>query len=204
MIRLLLTSILVLSTVAPAAAQQSAEALVGARVRFAVPQYVNGYIIKGTQRPSVGTLVGIDSSWVMVRLESDGTLLSAPFSGIKGFEVSRGTISAAEGRHRGLRHGALMGAGATTAAYGLGYLIGFVAHKLGEENCPFELISCEREPRYGLPHAVPVIIGSTIGGAVLGLALGGREQERWEPVRIRSLRPVTAQNGLVLSMSLDL
>lgn len=204
MIRLLLTSIAVLSIVAPAAAQQSTEALVGARVRFAVPQYVNGAMISGTQRPSAGTLVGIDGSWVTVRLKSDGTLLSAPFSGIKRFDVSRGTISPAEGRRRGLRTGALVGAGVTTAAYGLGYLMYFVANKLEEGTCPLESLACERLNGSGLPYAGPVIIGGTIGGAVLGLTLGAREQERWEAVSLRSLGPGTTQNHPVLSVSLGL
>jgi hypothetical protein len=192
---------LVLAT-APAAAQRRTEVPAGSRVRLAVPVLVNGLAVRGTRTPATGTLVSVDSFAVTARMDRDGALLTVPITSITRMQVSRGRMSASQGGRRGLRVGALAGGGFAAGSYALLYLFQAVSDRITESNCDFNALDCEKPFDPDLPYMVPALAAGTAGGALIGFALGSREQERWQGVRPRSLAPVDAPRELTLTVTL--
>jgi hypothetical protein len=193
MIRPFIISILAVAlTALGAEAQRRTELPPGARIRVSAPVFHNGVEVPGARRPETGTLVSVDSVSLTARMERSGDLLTVPFDAVRRLDVSRGVIPAREGRPRGLRKGALVGAGFTAGVYGLMYLFQTVVEGATETECDAETTTpCSLFPDEGpeLPFMVPVIAGGTIGGALLGASLGSRDRERWQGVRPRSLAP---------------
>jgi hypothetical protein len=198
-------AVLVLIVAATAsAAQAPADSLVGRRVRFAVPQYVSGALVQGTQRPSAGTLVGIDTSSITVRMDRDSSLLTAPIGAIKDFQVSGGMMSRGQSMRRGLRHGALLGGGITAGGAALFYLGAYAADRLSKKECPLEPPEyCGLRGDKGHPsHALPIVAAGALGGAVLGVTLNVRAHERWQGVRLHPSRGRSQKRSMDVGLSL--
>jgi hypothetical protein len=188
MIRTSVAAILAVAMSASGAASQRAEEVrPGARVRVSAPQFFEGHMLSNTMRPAVGTLVSVDSTSVTVRTEEDGTVMTTPFGAIRRFEVSRGTLSRREGSLRGMRKGALVGAGLVAVGYTIAYFVLVVGDELQESNCSFELLECGEQSKAKVPYLVPALAVTTVGGALIGVALGSREREQWDGVRVRAL-----------------
>lgn len=185
MTRFLLAALIaVVLATAPAAAQRRTEVPAGSRVRLSVLLFVDGRAVRGATNVVTGTLVAVDSFAVTTRVDGDSALLSVPLTSITQMQVSRGRASAAQGGRRGLRIGALTGGGFAAGTYGFLYLLRAVTKGVRNEPCESEFFNCPR-----LPHMIPVIAAGTVGGGLVGFALGSREQERWQSVRPRSLAP---------------
>jgi hypothetical protein len=108
----------------PIAAQRNSEVQPGSRVRLTMPLLGNiGVQDTRVQRPAIGTLLAVDSVSLTARMEQDGTEMTIPFSVIRRLQVSRGSVTIAEGRRNGLRKGVLIGGGAAlifaAAVYGM-------------------------------------------------------------------------------------
>ncbi len=182
-----------------AAAQEAAEVRPGARVRVSAPQFYQGQMLTHSMRPEIGTLVSVDSASVTVRIQRDGTLMTTPFSAIRRFEVSRGTHSALQGSLRGMRKGALIGAGLVASGYAIAYLVLIGGDKLQGANCSFELLTCGEPEDPSIEYFIPALTVATVGGALLGVTVGSAERERWDGVRVRTL----PRTEVTLSISLQ-
>ncbi|CAA9347575.1 MAG: hypothetical protein AVDCRST_MAG68-4028 [uncultured Gemmatimonadetes bacterium] len=206
----LLAAALVLVTAGTSGAQERAPApapvAAGARVRITVPVFVDGYELSGGRAtPRVGTLMGVDSTSVTVRLDRDGSLLTAPLRGVSHLEVSRGAVTAGEGRSRGVRRGAMMGAGVGLVGAAVFTLIEFAQDDFNEQTCGGEFEECANNDAAFKPATFALSTGvGAAAGAVIGLALGARARERWERVPVGSLRVGTAGAGTRVGVSLRL
>jgi hypothetical protein len=185
-------------TASASAAQGTTEVLPGARIRLTQPIFVNGAYIGRVHRPQVGTLVSIDSTSITALFEKDGTLLTLPFSAINRLEISQGAVTGDRARIHRMRTGAIIGGGSAAVIYGLASYIN-AADKKDDQSCGSP--SCAEGGRFELPHMVPVIVGATIGGAVIGFRMGSREGEAWQDVRPRSLRPIPLPSELSVTIS---
>jgi hypothetical protein len=192
-------ALLTLAFTASAAVAQETEVPPGARIRLTQPIFVNGAYIGRVHRPQVGTLVSIDSTSITALLEKDGTLLTLPFSAINRLEISQGAVSGDRARIQRMRTGAIIGGGAAAVIYGLASYIN-AADKKDDQSCG--LPSCAEGGRFELPYMVPVVVGATIGGAVIGFRMGSREGEAWQDVRPRSLRQAPRPSDVSVTFSL--
>jgi len=187
----------------PIAAQRNSEVQPGSRVRLTMPLLGNiGVQDTRVQRPAIGTLLAVDSVSLTARMEQDGTEMTIPFSVIRRLQVSRGSVTIAEGRRNGLRKGVLIGGGAALIFAAAVYGIDAATETLAEERCRREELVCEASSYLDLTDEARAIGVGTPGGALVGLAVGGRESERWEEVRPRTLRPSAAPREVALSISL--
>ena len=142
------------------------------RVRFLAPTVVS------TREPVVGKVVQVNDTAMLVRWDrapQDEPLL-VPFRSLASLDVSRGWVSAAEGRRRGFRTGVF--AGVFLGMVG-GYA--YAGHKhFNEGLTPHG--EALRAWGYG------VAAGAVLGGAV-GALVGTHGYERWKHVaRPRSVR----------------
>lgn len=195
----LVATVFAASTVA---AQRTVEVLPGSRVRLTVPLLIDGTEATRIPRPAIGTVLGVDSVSLTARMEQDGTELTVPFSAISRLQVSRGPITAAQGRRDGVRKGVLLGGGAALAVYAVAYVIDAATEDLAEENCRLDELFCEYVTGPDLKDATLAVGVGTLGGALIGFVAGGRESERWQEVRPRTLRPAAAPREIALSISL--
>lgn len=178
----------------------------GTRVRMSVPIAVDGVSIKRTERPMHATVVGIDTASITARMESDGALRTFPLSAVTRLDVSRGTLSADEGRRKGMRRGALVGAGAVTTGVVLYYLFDVVAYRVLDAGCngPPEPDTCAKRFNSHLPYLAAGIGVGALGGGWVGMRAGARERESWERVSPGSLRPVGMPRDVSFTVSLKL
>jgi hypothetical protein len=197
---------LVLAGAGTSGAQERVQVAEGDRVRISVPVFVNGYeLTGGRSTPRVGTLTALDSSSITLRLDRDGSEFTAPLSGVRVLEVSRGAVTSREGKSRGLRRGALMGAGVGLAGVALFTMIEASQDNFNEESCGAEFIECAQHDSAFRPASFA--IGTGVGaaaGAVIGMVLGSRVRDRWEQVPVRSLQLVPGAAGTRVGVSLRL
>lgn len=170
--------------VSPIAAQRNAEVQPGSRVRLTVPLLGNiGPQDTRVQPPAIGTLLAVDSASLTVRMEQDGMEMTIPFSAIRRLQVSRGPITLAEGRRNGLRKGVLVGGGAALVVSTVAYVIIVATEDPVEERCGGDEPICESGTYPDLTNVTRAVGVGTLGGALIGLAIGGMESEKWEEVR---------------------
>lgn len=185
------------------AAQRNAEVQPGSRVRLTMPLLGNiGTRDTRVQRPAIGTLLAVDSVSLTARMEEDGMEMTVPFSAIRRLQVSRGPITLAEGRRNGLRKGVLVGGGAALVVSTVVYVIDAANEDLREKLCRRDELHCESVTSPGLMNVALATGVGTLGGALVGLAVGGMEGERWEEVSPRTLRPAAAPREVAVSISL--
>ncbi len=188
------------------AAQERAPVAEGARVRVTVPVFVEGYEVSGGRAsPQVGTLTAVDSSSITVRLDRDGTMLTAPLRTVRHLEVSRGAVPSGEARSRGLKRGTLMGAGIGLAGAALFTVIEASQDNFNEATCGGAYVECAENDAAFKPATFAIATGvGAAAGAAIGLALGSRARERWERVPVRSLQVAPGAAGTRVGLSLRL
>jgi hypothetical protein len=205
MLRLSLTALLAVAVTASAApCQQRIEVAPGTRVRLTVPTFVDGVAVNRSATTSVGTIVGIDSTSITARMENGGGVQTLPFNVLTHVEISRGRVSAGEGRRRGAIRGALIGGGLTASTYALYRLVQVGSDELAKSNCDFVLIECPAKTDTSIPLVLEIIGGGIAGGALVGVTIGSWKRERWQRVSPRSLEPIEMPRAVSLSVSVKL
>jgi hypothetical protein len=169
-----------------------------------VPTFVDGVAVNRSATTSVGTIVGIDSTSITARMENGGAVQTLPFNVLTHVEISRGRVSAGEGRRRGAIRGALIGGGLAASTYALYQLVLVGSEELAKSNCDFVLLDCPEKTDTRIPLVLEIIGGGIAGGALVGVTIGSFTRERWQRVSPRSLDPVEMPREVSLTVSLQM
>ena len=194
--------LIVLTSSFPLLGQRTQTVAAGTRVRLSAPTFVNGFELTRSDRFHAGTLVSVDSTSVTVQLAGDSVLLTVPFSAIRRMDVSAGMLTAREGARAGLRKGALTGGGVIVGGFGI-VLLTQLAFSAAPEHCFGSDDGCDRWRDVPFATVGLIAAGSTVLGALIGVAGGSHTRERWRKVRPRRIAPFApATGGLGLALRL--